>query len=283
MEKVGIVTDTVACLSPETISQYGIKLVPVFLNIDGHEYRDRIDLQPEDFWRMYPDMKEFATAAPSMAEFIHIFEELSQLTSSIAGVFVSRQLSATYEAALQARELFLKDHPQIKIELVDSRIAAGAQGFVALEMGRAAMEGKNLPEVIAAAREMIPRVKYMTILESLNRLSKIGRAPKTAYMGELFQVKPIIGSLNNTGVVENVGRARGMDKAIVKMFEIMNEHVPSGTPLHAFVHYTNSLEEGQKLREQLESRFNIAEIYFTPYSPVICGAIGPAISVAFYC
>ncbi|NQT05620.1 MAG: DegV family protein, partial [Dehalococcoidia bacterium] len=39
MANVGIVTDTIACLPPEKIDEYGIKAVPLALNINGKPYR----------------------------------------------------------------------------------------------------------------------------------------------------------------------------------------------------------------------------------------------------
>jgi DegV family protein with EDD domain len=282
MSKVAIVTDTIGSLDPEKVKEYGIKMVPMSLNINGKTYRDLVDLDNEGLWKLFPDIKEFTTGTPPLNEYLKIFEELSHTTNSIACIFVSKALSATSEAASQARDLFQKDHPNIKIEIIDSRTAAGAQGFVTLEMARAAETGKNLSEVMQVAVEMIPRVRFVCALETLKLLIKIGRAPKTAYMGELFQVKPIIGMLNNTGLVENLGRARGMEKAMTKMVEIVEEYVDRNKPAHISVHYSNSISDGEKLKELIQNRFKISEFYFTPYSAVMCGAVGPVVAVAFY-
>jgi DegV family protein with EDD domain len=282
MAKVGIVTDTISCLDPEKVREYGIRLVPVSLNINGKPYRDLVDLSPDDFWKMFPSVKEFNTGAPALAEYTNIFEELSKTTDSIACTFVSAGLSATYEAAVQAREMFLKEHPGVKIETIDSRTAAGAQGFITLEMARAAEAGKSLAEVVRVAQEMIPRVRFVCALETMKLLIKIGRAPKTAYMGELFQVKPIIGMVNNTGLVENLGRARGMEKTMLKLVELMEQYVDRNQPAHVNVHYSNSIAEGEQLKNLVTARFNCVELYFTPYSPVMCGSVGPVIAMAFY-
>ena len=119
-------------------------------------------------------------------------------------------------------------------------------------------------------------------IEGLKRLIKIGRAPKTAYIGELFQVKPIIGMVNNTGVVENLGKGRGTEKTMQKMVYMMDTYVDRDKPLNITIHYTTSIEEGEKLKKMVTDKYKVAESYFTPYSPVICLDIGPAVSVAFY-
>jgi DegV family protein with EDD domain len=282
MAKVGIVTDTICCLDPEKVKEYGIRMVPVSLNINGKTYRDLVELTPDGFWKMFPGIKEFSTSAPAIEEYTSIFKELGQATDSIACTFVSRALSATGEVALQAREIFQKEHPGVKIEIIDSRTAAGAQGFITLEMARAAEAGKSLAEVVQVANEMIRKVRFVCALETLKLLIKIGRAPKTAYMGELFGVKPIIGMVNNTGLVENLGRARGMEKTMHKMVELMGQYVDANQPAHVAVHYSNSVSDGEALKKLVTSRFNCTELYFTPYSPVMCGAVGPTVAVAFY-
>jgi DegV family protein with EDD domain len=282
MSKVGIVTDSISCLDPKIVNDFGIKIVPVSFNINGKTYRDTIDLTPEDFWKIFPTIKEFGTAAPSPNEYISIFEELSKTKDSIACTFVSRALSATSEVAEQARKLFLETHPGYKIEIIDSRTAAGAQGFVALEMARAAEAGKSLSEIIEVAKGMIPKVRFVCALETLKLLIKTGRAPKTAYVGELIKIKPIIGMLNNTGLVENLTRVRGMEKSLFKLVDLVGEYVTPDKPAHINVHYSNSLENGEKLKKLITDRFKCSELYFTPYSPLMCGAVGPCLAVAFY-
>jgi fatty acid kinase fatty acid binding subunit len=282
MAKVGIVTDTIASLTPEKVKEYGIRRVPVTITINGKSYRDLVDLSSDGFWKLFPKMKEFGAAAPALAEYTNIFKEMSQTTDNIACTFVSKGLSATYEIAVQARDLFLKEHPGVKIDIIDSRTAAGAQGFITLEMARAAAAGKSLAEVVQVANAMIPRVRFVCALETMKLLIKIGRAPKTAYMGELFQVKPIIGMVNNTGLVENLGRARGMEKTMLKMLELMEQYVDRNKPAHVNVHYSNSIGDGEQLKKLVTSRFNCAELYFTPYSPVMCGAVGPVVAISFY-
>jgi DegV family protein with EDD domain len=282
MAKVGIVTDTIACLPPEIISEYDIRILAVPLNINGKPYRDGIDISPDGFWEIFSDIREFTTAAPAPAEYIDILADLNKTTDSIACIFVSKALSAIYEAAIQACNLYKEENPNVNIEIIDSRTAAGAEGFIVEEMARAASDGKSLAEVIQVANDIIPRVKFITVMETLKYIIKSGRAPKTAYMGELLQVKPIIGMVNNTGLVENLGRARGKEKALAKLLELMEKYVDVSQPIKVNVQYTNSIKDGEHLKELVINRFNCTKTYFTPYTPVMSGHTGPVVAVSFY-
>ncbi|HEY95940.1 MAG TPA: DegV family protein [Dehalococcoidia bacterium] len=282
MANVGIVTDSIACLPPEIIKEYDIRTIPVALNINGKPYRDGVDVEPDGFWKMFNEIKEFTTGAPALSEYTEILSKLANTSDGIVGIFVSRALSAIGETAIQAVDMMKKENPDLNIEIVDSRTAAGAQGFLVEEAAKAAREGKSIPEVVQVVKDNIPRVKFATAMETMKYLLKSGRAPKKAYMGELFQVKPIIGMITNTGEVENLGRARGWIKAQAKLLDIIADNIELSQNVKFNVHYTNSVEDGEKLKEMVLDRFKPSDVYFTPYSPVMAGHTGPVIAVSFF-
>ena len=282
MSKVGIVTDTINCLPAEVIKEYDIRVVPVPLSINGKSYRDQIDITSSELWAIFSDVKEFTTGAPPLGDYLNVFTELSKSTDNIACVFVSRALSAINETAIQAAEMFKTEKPGVNIKIVDSRTAVGAQGFIVLEAARAAQAGKSLAEVVQVAEDMVPRVRFVVAMETLKYLIRSGRAPKMAYIGDLLQVKPLIGMVSNTGLVENLGRANGKQKAMAKLVDLMKNYIDISKPIHLNVHYTNRIEDGEKLRDLVTSQLNCAEVFLTPYTPVMAGHTGPVVALAFY-
>ena len=282
MSKTGIVTDTTSCLPPELVKEYDIRIMAVGLVIGGKHYQDT-DLTNEEFWQLfYAANGSTSTTAVSPGDFASVFEELSKSCDSIVCIVVSKALSATFTAATQGKELVREKNPEIKIEIVDSRTSAGALGFVVIETARAARAGKSFDEVVQVANDMIPRVKFVTAMDTLKYLIKSGRAPKTAVIGDLLGVKPIIGMVSNTGLVENLGRVRGKQKALAKIVELAREHIEPGKPVHAMFHYTDGVAAGETLREMITSQIDCAEVYLTPYTPVMASATGPVVAFAFY-
>ncbi|MBN1368129.1 MAG: DegV family protein [Dehalococcoidales bacterium] len=282
MSTVGIITDTIACLPGEKIKQYNIGIVPVALNINGKPYLDQVDITPADFWKIFPTMKELTTGAPPIGIYLEVFEKASKSTNNIVCTFVSKNLSAIFETAVQAKELFKKDYPNVNIEIIDSKTAAGAQAFIVLEMAKAAEAGKSLAEVAKVGEEMTHRVKFFCAMDTLKYLIKSGRAPKTAYMGELFQIKPIIGMVDESGIVQNIGRARGKRAAMKKLVDLIKDYADINKPLHVFVHFTDNIEDGEILKKMVTDQYKCAELYMTDYTPVMSGHTGPVFTVAFY-
>ena len=282
MSKVGIVTDSTSCLPPELVKEYGIRIVPVGLVIDGKGYRDT-DLTNEEFWELFYGAKELpTTSAVSPGDFASTFADLGKSTDSIVCIPVSKALSATHEAAVQARKIVRAENPSLNIEIIDSKTATGALGFIVMEAARAARAGKSLAEVVQVAQDMIPRVKFLATLETLKYLIKGGRAPKTALVGELLQVKPIIGLVSNTGLVDAVGRVRTKRKALLKMVDMVKDYIDTNKPVHLMVQYSESIEDGEELREMVTSRYNCTEVYMTELTPVMSCHTGPMMGLAFY-
>ena len=283
MSKVRIITDSTSCLPEEVMKEYDIQIVPVGLSINGKAYKDGIDISPNEFWKLFKEAKEMpTTSTPSPGDFAATFSELAKITNDIVCILVSKGLSATNEASVQAREMVKTTCPNPNIEIINSKTSTGALGFIALEAARAAKAGRSLAEVIQVTQEMIPKVKFITAMNTMRYLIKTGRAPKAAYVGEVFQVKPIIGMVSGTGLVESLGRVNGKKKAIVRLAEMMEEYIDVKEPVYLMVHYTDSIEAGEELKDLVTSRLNCKEIYFTPYSSVMASATGPVVAVAFY-
>ena len=283
MSKVRIVTDSSSCLPPELIEKYGISVLPVGLVIDDKIYRDCIDITLEEICQRIRNLeKQPTTTAVSPGDFLNTFTELAKSTDNIVCILVSRVLTATQEVAYQTRRLIRRQYPGINIEIIDSKTSAGALGFVVLEAARAAEQNKSLGEVVEVTRDMVSRVMYLAALDTLKYLINIGRAPKSAAIGEMLDVKPIIGFVDDTGLIEVVARVRGKRKSIAKVVDLISKYIDTDRPINVMVHYSDGIEEATELRDLIAARYDCTEIYLTPYSPVMVSAVGPMVGISFY-
>jgi DegV family protein with EDD domain len=251
--------------------------------INGKVYRDLIDISLAEFKDISKNLKEQpTTSAANPNDFVNVFKELAQSTSDIVCILVSKALTATHESAYQARRMIRQEYPNLNIEIIDSRTSVGALGFIVIEAARAANDGKNLAEVVTVARDMIPRVIYLAILETLKYLMQIGRAPRATRVGEMLNVKPIIGFVDDTGLIEVISRVRGRNKSLSTLVNLVEKYIDTSLPLHMMVHYSNGCEQGEELRDLLTSRYKCTEIYLSEYTPVMLGAAGPLVGLSVY-
>jgi fatty acid-binding protein DegV len=96
-----------------------------------------------------------------------------------------------------------------------------------------------------------------------------------------MRVKPIISINKESGMVENVGRARGKENAFQKMVDMVKSSV-ADKPVHLNIHYSDNAEDGENLKKIAADKLNAVEIFVTPYSPVMASQCGPVAAIAYY-
>ena len=285
MPRVQIVVDSTIGLPGELAERYNITIVPMSIIFGDRTYREGVDLKPTEFYQMLEQAQELpTTTAPSPPEFLDAFVEASKDASGIVCITVTSGFSPTgLDSALSARETAKEVIPQIPIEVIDSRTAVGAYGFIALAAARAAEEGGNPAAVVEAAEQMKAKVTMVCTMDTLKYLEKGGRIGKAAYWASnIFSIKAILEVPTSTGVIEPLERVRTRAKALERLLTIVAERVGS-KPVHVIVDHANTPGEAELLKERAESKLNCSEIHIVDWAPVAGVHCGPrAIGLSFY-
>ena len=280
-QRVSIVTDSISCLTRELVEQYGIEIMPINFYAGGKVYKDWVDITPSQAYELFlKDPDSFKTSASSPEDCLKAFREASKRAENILCVTVSVKLSAVYTVALGAREQVKTELPQTFIEVLDSETATAAQGFVALAAARAAGEGKDMAEVLSAAKNMSKRVSAFVLLDTMRHVYRSGRIPKVAaQVGSVLNIRPI---LTVSGVVHFTGAVRNREHGINRILQMMRSKVGQ-SPVHVAVMHAYALDEAERLKERVASEFDCAELWLTEFSPVMGYACGTGtLGLAFY-
>ncbi len=281
MQKVAIVTDTIACLPPEMVRQYQLWILPINLYFGDKIYKEWIDITPTEAYELFlKNPEHFKTSAPSPTVCLEAYREASKRTTNILCVTVSSKLSMVYDSARLAKEQAENELPGTTIEILDSRTATAAEGFVALAAARAAEAGKSLPEVVKAAEEMRDKVNVVVVLDTIRYVYRSGRIPKVAARaGSILNIKPIF---TISGVVRFMGVVRSKESGIERLLKTMRDKVGL-SPVHVAVMHAYALDEAERLKERIASEFNCSELWLSEFSPVMGYACGTGtLAVAFY-
>ena len=278
MSKIAIVTDSTACLPRSLVEQYGIRVLPQQLHWGKETFLDGVGIDAPTFHERLGRSAEIpTTSGVSVSDFITVLSELAGGNDGVVGVFMSSKMSGTVISALAAR-VFMSALP---FEPVDSRSTSMGLGFVALAAARAAAEGKGLMQVAAVARELVPRVSVLFMVETLEYLHRGGRIGGAARLPVVpLRMIPLL--TFDYGQVEALAQVRTKRKAARRILEVMAECVEKA-PVHAAVFHANALEEGVALQEQVRDRFPCVELHLVELSPVTATHVGPGtVGVAFY-
>ena len=280
-----MVTDSVACLPKELVDKYAISIVPISLIIEGRVYKDGVDITPTEVYRLLSANKiNPTTSSPTPGDFIQVYRDLSKSVEGIEGIVcitICSDISMMFDSATKAKLMAEEEKLPVSINLVDSRTAGGAQGFVALAAARAAASGKDLAEVTRTAELMIPRVNMIAVLDTLYYLARAGRIPKiAAWAGSMLKINPILTFAHDRiGMLE---RARTKPRGVNRLVEIMQERT-KGKPVHVNVMHANVADEAATLKERIESEFRCTELFVTDFAPTMGVQAGPGtLALAFY-
>jgi len=268
---VGIITDSVADLSPQLVKELGISVIPLSVRFGEEVYRDGIDITPDQFYEKLKTSKVFPnTSVPSPGDFIQAYDKLAEKTDEILVILVTSRLSATCEVARQSIE---KMERKCRVELLDSETATMAEGFIVMAAAKAAKSGASLDEVIKVVRQTIPRVDFLAAfdtLEYLRRGGRIGRAQ--AFLGSLLSINPLI--TLREGVVEPAGRTRSRAKAIDRLYEFAAGYAKIE---EMAVENTACSEDAEALVERLGAIYPKERIHRSRMSPAIGTHTGPGL------
>ncbi|MGH3620846.1 MAG: DegV family protein, partial [Sciscionella sp.] len=120
--RVAVVTDSTAYLPEGFAARHSVRIVPLYVVLDGWVGRDGVDLGPVELATALGEKKVVTTSRPAPAEIAAVYREaLEAGAGEVVSVHLSRQLSGTWDAAcLAAAEVNggLRGGP---VRVVDSR------------------------------------------------------------------------------------------------------------------------------------------------------------------
>ena len=277
MTQVGIVVDSSSCFPLDLAKEYGLIIAPNWVIIDKIGFRDQVDISTAEFWKKFDSAKtSITTSIVSPGDFVNIFRKLAQSTDSIACFTLSPKLSGTMNSAVQAKEMVLAEVPGLKIEIIDSKSSIGALSYTALEAARTARAGGDMKAVVKRAQEIIPRTKYLLVLETAKYIMRIGRGPEEAKkLAEQANFNPIMGVVRDTGMVDMLGKEATLADAQRKAVDLMASYADTSKPWHVMLHYSRDKNEIKELEKQIRAKYNCAELYTSEFSPVVVAALDP--------
>ncbi len=284
MRKVAVVADSVCCLPQETLEKYDICVVPLQIVYEGKSYRDGVDMSPNEVYKIMRKRENLpTTSTPSTGDFLDAYRRMSQKAENVLCITLTSLQSKTFEAASIARDIAKEEIPKAKIEVFDSRAVGGALGFIVREAARVASKGAGLTETIEKAREMMGKVNFLAMLDTLYYLARLGRmARAAAWVGSMLDMKPVLEHNPSVGETMPAARPRTKAKAVERMLNIMADRMGDSS-VHVMVQHADDLEEAKKLAAEIESRFNCVEMSITEFTPVMGVHTGPGLlAIGFY-
>jgi DegV family protein with EDD domain len=273
MKSVAIVTDTNSLITKDLAKEYDIELAPLYISIGDKSYpEDEINLTDfyQNLLKWKQDNKLPKTAAPSVADFIGVFKELSQKARSIIYVGYSSKLGMAIDSALQAKTKLQNELPDTNIEVVDTCTGCGAQMLITLEAARAATSAKNLDEVLQVCQGMVRKVNFIFLSDNLYYLMKGGRIHKARPWASSKVSNTVLLEMDVSTGGQNtpVARCRTKGQALRTLFDLVRQR-SGDKKIHVAIDHADAEVEARELKDRVTSQFKCVEVYINQMRPVL--------------
>lgn len=223
----GIVSDSSCDLPESYVQTEQVEIVSFFLSFDGEEYyREGKEISiPEFYQRMAENPDCFPkTSMPSIQDYVGAFLSFVKKGLPVLCICLSRKLSGSLQAAVNAKQVVEEQFQGARIEVVDSCLATALQGMLvknAVEMRNA---GKTLDEAAEALRSLRQSGHIFFTTDDLKYLEHGGRIGKVASVaGSVLKIKPLIQFYD--GELGSAELCRGRKKSLQKIIDKMESYI----------------------------------------------------------
>ena len=270
-----IVSDRAMDLAAEQLVGLNIHLVPLTFTLNGKTYRSGVDVQPDEFYQMLAATESYPTTSqPSAGEFAQVYREIAATDPDILSIHISSGLSGTLNSAKAGAALV----PEARVTFVDTKTLSGAQGWQVHAAARAVNAGWSKEKIVSMLTHISAASDILYTLATLKYLIHGGRISHlTGLVGSVLNLKPLIGVEKQRGTYVNLGQARTLDKAILKIADHVAAIHPHGTALQTQVMHGHNAEGAARLRERMDQYFHCTWLPTSSIAPVLGAHTGPGL------
>ena len=275
---IKIMADSTCDLSEDIIDKYNIGVAPLNIIIEGKSYKDKIDIQPDEFYEKQKTLDENPTTSmPSPDEYLKIIDKaVEEGYTEVLCICMSSGTSGSYQSAVIAKDYYFEDNKDsnIKIHVVDSLSMSHGSGWLIIKSAQLIEEGYSFDELIEFNESYKTRVKHFLCVDDLDNLIKSGRLTNaSALIGKLLRIKPIMSMKKGKGAI--VAKVRGMKKALNYYVDEFVRRVDKDITNFIIIGYTTKIKIAHDLKDKIKKETDfIGDIYIMQMGAAVDTHVG---------
>lgn len=235
--------------------------VPLTIQVGETIYTDDAQLNIDQMMEeMYATATAYKSACPSPDDYMKSFEG----ADNIVVITITAPLSASYNSAEIAKKIYLEEHLDTKIHVIDSLSAGGVVDLFVRKLNQLVAEELDFEQVVNAITSYQSKTKLLFVLAKVDNLVKNGRLSKlVCTVVGLLNIR-MVGEASKTGTLELLQKARGQKKAIKVAFDELIKAGYAGG--HITIAHRNNDKFIEQFSELIREKFAQASIEVLPTS-----------------
>ncbi len=276
--KIAITADSVVDLTPQLISEYDIKIIPLNILLGDVDYKDNQVSSNEIFEFVAKTGKLPKTSAISQVDYEEAFKQILTDYDKIIHFSISSEMSVTHLNAVNASKQF-----DGNVEVVDSRSLSTGVGLQTIYARKLTKTESDIKVIADKVRKRSNSVQASFVIEELDYLHKGGRCSSVALLaGKLLKIRPQI--IVKDGKMGSYRKYRGpMVKCIKQYCQDTLEEFCNFDKSVGFVTYSSATKEMIEVAKKALTDAGFEKVYETQAGGTISCHCGPnTLGILYY-
>lgn len=268
MEKIAILTDTVANLPKGYIEENNIYTLPLYVCIDDKHYKENIEIDTKKLIKLREKKQVRAkSSAPSPSDFRKIYEKIKEDGfNKVLVITLTSNMSNTFNAAS------LEKIDGLDIRVIDSNAASIAEGFMVIYAKNLLDKGLSFDEIVKKVEEKRENKEIYLWIDSISYLKDGGRLGTLGKkITSVINLKPIL-KLNSKGEFELIKLKKNEEKSKDIVVDKVREKLKDAKSYYLGYFYVGDKKILEKVKEKSQDIIDKAKI-------VVEGEISPVVAV----
>lgn len=269
--KIAITADSVIDLTPELLTKYDIKILPLGIMLGDTDYLDDGSITPEIIFDYVSENKVLPkTSACNQETYVSYFTKFLTEYDAIIHFSLSTHMSLTHTNALNASKQF--DGKVVVIDSASLSTGIALQAIYARELTETISDINVIKEMV---EKRIPFVQASFIVEKLDYLHKGGRCSSTAFLfGKAAGIRPQIVVKNGKMVSGKKYIGRNMPVLIKKYCKDTANEFNTPDKKLCFITYSSATPEMIESAREVVKEMGFETVYETTAGCTICSHCG---------
>lgn len=253
-----IIVDSCGELTEEMKESGHFETASLEIDVNGHHIIDDETFNQADFLKYVAESPECPkSSCPSPERYMEAYHCEAE---HVYAVTLSAELSGSYNSAVLGKNPYTEEYGKKDIYVFNSRSASIGETLIALKIQECEEKSMTFEETVCHVENYIKEQNTYFVLETLETLRKNGRLTGLkAIMATALNIKPVMGATPE-GTICQLGQARGMKKALLKMGEHIISDVKNSKEKILAISHCNCKERAEAVKVMLKNKADFKDI-----------------------
>ncbi len=256
-----IMVKFIADSSCDKISFEGVNFesVPLTIYTDEKSYLDDDKIDVHDMLDYLSNYHARSyTACPSADQWLTAFGDADE----IYVVTLTSGLSGTYNSACVAKDMFLQDHPDAKIHVIDSLSTGPEMHLIVEKLIELKNEGNSFEDTVAKITEYYKTTRLFFSFFSLHNFAQNGRVSKVVASAIGILNIRVLGTADEEGKVGVIAKCKGEKKMLSSLMAEIEKAGYKGGKFR--ISHVENEPLSQKVCELIKEKYPNADTLYYP-------------------